>query len=281
MLRFQLLRGNRKNVLQLWTKFEDLAIPTSFQKDNNDFNSIPGYIIRKNSSRGPKHGASERQVIKKKKLKVSHTCSSNYSVCDGGCTHTPCRTHIFFAHFPCATYRHRVQAWLNIFTVHISYISISPSPFSCFIHRPCCSRTVTSTPRFRLHRLRRALPEPKARVKRTSARAPRSLATWPILRTPHFKAKDMLRKANKKKNGNHPTILSRWKEQESYRTSLAKHNIGEKEIMLHDQIALDNHDFKATKADRKHNSKHWVLSINAEGPQIPRSFLGDASGKIP
>ena len=159
--------------------------------------------------------------------------------------------------------------------MHISYISISPSPFSCFIHRPCCSRTVTLTPRFRLHRLRRALPEPKARVKRTSARAPRSLATWPIPRTPHFKAKDMLRKANKKKNGNHPTILSGWKEQESNRTSLAKHNIGEKEIMLHDQIALDNHDFIATKADRIQNSKHWVLSINAEGPQIPRQHRPD------
>ena len=39
----------------------------------------------------------------------------------------------------------------------------------------------------------------------------------------------MLRKAKNKKNGNHPTILSRWKAQESYRKSLAKHNIGEKE----------------------------------------------------
>ena len=32
-------------------------------KDNNDFNSIPGYIIKKNSSRGPKHGQSERQIM--------------------------------------------------------------------------------------------------------------------------------------------------------------------------------------------------------------------------
>ena len=35
--------------------------PTTFQKDNCDFNSIPGYIIKKNSSRGPKHGQSGRQ----------------------------------------------------------------------------------------------------------------------------------------------------------------------------------------------------------------------------
>ena len=32
--------------------------PTTFQKDSYDFNSIPGYIIKKNSSRGPKHGQS-------------------------------------------------------------------------------------------------------------------------------------------------------------------------------------------------------------------------------
>ena len=86
--------------------------PTTFQKDNYDFNSIPGNITKKNSNRGPKHGQSERQIM-------------------------------------------------------------------------------------------------------------------------FFKAKDMLRKA-KKKNGNHPTILSRWKAHESYRTSLAKHSMGEKEIMFYD-----------------------------------------------
>ena len=37
--------------------------PTTFQQDNYDFNSIPGYIIRKNSSRGPTHGQSERQMM--------------------------------------------------------------------------------------------------------------------------------------------------------------------------------------------------------------------------
>ena len=98
------------------------------------------------------------------------------------CTHTPCRTHIFFALVPCVTYRHE-HAWLKVFAVCMSYLSISTSPFSCFIRRLCCSRTVTSTPRSRLHRLRRASPDPKARVKRTSARAPGSLATWPIPRT--------------------------------------------------------------------------------------------------
>ena len=77
----------------------------------------------------------------------------------------------------------------------------------------------------------------------------------------------MLRKAKNKKNGNHPTILARWKAQESYRRSLAEHNIGEKEIMLYDQLALENHHYTAAKAERIQNSKHWVLSVNAEGPQ--------------
>ena len=78
--------------------------PTTFQQDNYDFNLIPGYIIEKNSCRGPKHGQSERQVM-------------------------------------------------------------------------------------------------------------------------FFKAKDLLRKAKKK---NHPKFLSRWKAQQSYRSSLEEHGIGEK-----------------------------------------------------
>ena len=35
--------------------------PKEFEKNNHDVSSIPGYVIRKNSSRGAKHGPSERQ----------------------------------------------------------------------------------------------------------------------------------------------------------------------------------------------------------------------------
>ena len=49
----------------------------------------------------------------------------------------------------------------------MSYLSISPSPFSCFIRLLCCSRTVTSRPHSCLHSLCRTVPNPKARVKRT------------------------------------------------------------------------------------------------------------------
>ena len=71
------------------------------------------------------------------------------------------------------------------------------------------------------------------------------------------------------KHGGHPTILARWYAQEGYRRSLAEHNIGEKEIMLYDRIALERHDFTATRADRLQNAKHWILRLNADGPQRP------------
>ena len=42
----------------------------------------------------------------------------------------------------------------------------------------------------------------------------------------------------------------RWYDQEEYRKSLAEHNIGEKEVMRFDRIALERHDYTATKAER-------------------------------
>ena len=79
----------------------------------------------------------------------------------------------------------------------------------------------------------------------------------------------MLKKARQAKLGNHPTILSRWYEQEGYRKSLAEHNIVEKEVMFFDRIALERHDYTATKAERLQNAKHWILRLNADGPQKP------------
>ena len=39
--------------------------------------------------------------------------------------------------------------------------------------------------------------------------------------------------------------------------------------MLHDRIALERHDYTATRAERLQNAKHWVLRLNADGPQKP------------
>ena len=63
-----------------------------------------------------------------------------------------------------------------------------------------------------------------------------------------------------------------------YRSSLAEHKIGEKEIMLYDRIALERHDYTATRAERLQNASHWVLRLNAEGFQKPlrqrQEFVG-------
>ena len=120
--------------------------PTTTQKANQDFTSIPGFVIKKISSRGPKHGASERQIM-------------------------------------------------------------------------------------------------------------------------FFKAKEMLKKAREPEHGGHPTILARWYAQKGYRNSLAKHNIGEK--MLYYRIALERHDYGATRAERVQNANHWVLRLNAVRLQKP------------
>ena len=75
-----------------------------------------------------------------------------------------------------------------------------------------------------------------------------------------YSANQMLKKARQKKHGNHPTILSRWYEQEDYRKSLAKHNIGGKKVML--SIALERLDYTATKAERLQNTKQWILRLS-------------------
>ena len=58
----------------------------------------------------------------------------------------------------------------------------------------------------------------------------------------------MLKKARQEKTWQ--TILSRWYDQEEYRKSLAEHDIGEREVMLFGRIALERHDYTATKAER-------------------------------
>ena len=64
-----------------------------------------------------------------------------------------------------------------------------------------------------------------------------------------YKAKQMLKKARQGKHGNHPTIFSRWYEQEGHLKSLAEHNIDEKEVMLVDHISLERHDDTANQQD--------------------------------
>ena len=39
--------------------------------------------------------------------------------------------------------------------------------------------------------------------------------------------------------------------------------------MLFDRIALERHDYTATRAERLQNAKHWILRLNANVPQKP------------
>ena len=70
-----------------------------------------------------------------------------------------------------------------------------------------------------------------------------------------FKVKEMLKKARQEKHDSIPT---------GYRRSLAEHDIGEKEITLHDRIALERHDYTVTRFERQQKAKRGV---DADGPQ--------------
>ena len=85
----------------------------------------------------------------------------------------------------------------------------------------------------------------------------------------YYQAKQMMKKARQKKHGNHTTILSRWYAGETYRTSLSRIGWKEKDKMLYDRIALEKLFYVATRAGRIQNSKHWILTLNSEGPQEP------------
>ena len=50
-----------KSICSCGRNMKSLQSPTKFDQNNRDVTSIPGYLIQKNSSRGAKHGPSERQ----------------------------------------------------------------------------------------------------------------------------------------------------------------------------------------------------------------------------
>ena len=77
----------------------------------------------------------------------------------------------------------------------------------------------------------------------------------------------MLKKARQQKHGRHPTIMSRWYAGQTYRDSLYAIGWREKHIMLYDRVSLEKNIYVATKAERIQKSKHWILTLNTEGPQ--------------
>ena len=86
----------------------------------------------------------------------------------------------------------------------------------------------------------------------------------------YYQAKQKLSKARQGgKHGCHPAILSRWYGDEEYRKSLSAIGWKEHHIMLYDRIGVEKHIYIATRAERLQNSKHWILTNSAEGPQQP------------
>ena len=81
----------------------------------------------------------------------------------------------------------------------------------------------------------------------------------------YHQARQMLKKARQGKHGRHPTILSRWYADEEYRKSLSAKGWKEHHIMLYDRISVEKHIYITTGSERIQNSKHWILTINAEG----------------
>ena len=78
----------------------------------------------------------------------------------------------------------------------------------------------------------------------------------------------MLKKARQGKHGRHTAILSRWYANEEYRKSLSAMGWKGHHIMLYDRNAVEKHIYIATRVERIQFLKHWILMINAEGPQL-------------
>ena len=73
-------------------------------------------------------------------------------------------------------------------------------------------------------------------------------------------ANQMLKKARQGMHGGHPTILSRWYNDERYRKSLYDIGWREHHIMFFDRIAVEKHIYIAVRAERIHYSKHWIIT---------------------
>ena len=85
----------------------------------------------------------------------------------------------------------------------------------------------------------------------------------------YYKAQELLHKAGQKKHGGHSSILARCHKDYEYINSLSLVGWTEQDIILYDIIALENHSYVATRAERIRNSEHWILKLNQDSPQQP------------
>ena len=81
------------------------------------------------------------------------------------------------------------------------------------------------------------------------------------------KAREMLHQAGQKKHGQHSTNHARWLSCERFRKSWSDNGWKESDITDIDKIALENHKYTATRAERIRHSEHRILKLNQDGPQ--------------
>ena len=84
----------------------------------------------------------------------------------------------------------------------------------------------------------------------------------------YFQSEQMLKKARQRMHGSHPTILAMAR-QRNVQNFVVTVRVDRKEVMLYDRIAVEKHLYEATRAERIQESKHWILTLNAEGRQQP------------
>ena len=91
----------------------------------------------------------------------------------------------------------------------------------------------------------------------------------------YYKAREMLKKARKHKNGGYRNILDRWNNDDKHHMSWSDIGWTEERIVQYDEIALEDHSCTATKEERSRNETSWKLSMNAEGIQGPLNQRSD------
>ena len=76
-------------------------------------------------------------------------------------------------------------------------------------------------------------------------------------------AEEMLQEARQPKHEGYQSIHGRWHKDDQYRNSWSLIGWTEEQIIEHDDIALEDHSYVATKCGRIQNTKHWVLRFES------------------
>ena len=84
----------------------------------------------------------------------------------------------------------------------------------------------------------------------------------------YYQARDMVRKAKTKNNGQCKTIHERWYKDERYRTNLSELGWTEEQIRQYDALAVEDYTYVSTP-ERGRYWKSWTISVNKEGIQSP------------